>query len=191
MTIINLLQGMSCSDQIVKKVYGERLIRKDNLKCVHHLFSLYEDTKSKEQYFLRTVQLPASLHISEGIADLISKKYQNLLTPTKIIPLERTFQTRSYLLRAPQNIILLTDYLQIKEECSEVIQIELFRKYLLFLMNSYQIINNAFLPLYGIHQIGINDSNELTLCDPSLYFRNEGNETINQPFGLWIQKNLK
>jgi hypothetical protein len=55
MTIINLLQTMSCSDQIVKKVYGDRLVLKDNTSYTHHLFTLYEDKKSKEQYFLRTV----------------------------------------------------------------------------------------------------------------------------------------
>jgi hypothetical protein len=44
------------------------------------------------------------------------------------------------------------------------------------------------LPLYGINQIGISDLNEFTLCDPALYFRNEGTNTENEAFGTWIQK---
>lgn len=55
MTIINLLQAMSCSSQIVRKIYGDRLKLKDGLTCAEHLYTLYEDTHTKEQYFLRTV----------------------------------------------------------------------------------------------------------------------------------------
>lgn len=116
MTIINLL-AMSCSEEIVRKIYGGRLALKDTHQYVHHLYTLYEDRRTREQYFLRTVELPAFLHISDGIADLISKKYQNLLAPTKIIPLDKNFQTVTYLLRSPQNIILLTNFLQVKREC--------------------------------------------------------------------------
>lgn len=186
MTIINLLQRMSCSSHIAKKIYGDRLKLKDGLTCAQHLYTLYEDVHTKEQYFLRTVQLPAFLHISEGIADLVIKKYQNLLAPIKIIPLERNFQTRSYLLRAPQNTILLTNFLEILRDCGEVVQLQFFRRFMLFLLSSYKIIEKNSLPLYAISQIGINDMNQFTLCDPSLYFRNEGVTIKNEPFGLWI-----
>jgi hypothetical protein len=182
---------MSCSDQIVKKIYGERLALGDNHNYAHHLFTLYEDRKTKEQYFLRTVELPAFLHISEGIADLVTKKYQNLLSPTKIIPIEKNFQACSYLLRAPYNIILLTNFLQVKRDCKEDIEIEFFRKFLLFVLNSYQIIDNGFLPLYGIHQMGITDTNEFTLCDPALFFRKGDSDIANEPFGQWAQKLFK
>jgi hypothetical protein len=46
---------MSCSDQIVKKIYGGRLALSDNHEYAHHLFTFYEDVRTKEQYFLRTV----------------------------------------------------------------------------------------------------------------------------------------
>lgn len=92
MTIINLLARMSGLDEVVKKIYGDRLKLRDSQKYVHHLFTLYEDIQTKERYFLRTVKLSAFLHISDGIAELSTKKYQNLLAPTKIIPIDQTFQ---------------------------------------------------------------------------------------------------
>ena len=179
MTIINLLASMSCLDQVVKKIYGERLILRDKQKYAHHLFTLYQDIQTKERYFLRSVELQAFLHISDGIAERNTKKYQNLLTPTKIIPIEQTFQARSYLLRAPYNIILFTNFLEVTRDCTDTVEIELFRKFILFLLNSYQILDKSNLPLFTINQIGITDLYDFTLCDPSLYFRNDENRVNN------------
>jgi hypothetical protein len=42
------------------------------------------------------------------------QKYRGVMSELKILPLSRNFQTYSYLIRAPYNVILLSDLLEIK-----------------------------------------------------------------------------
>jgi hypothetical protein len=55
---------MSTLDEIVKKIYGDRLKKKNSQGYTHHLYTLYQDINTKDNYFLRTVDLPAHYHIS-------------------------------------------------------------------------------------------------------------------------------
>lgn len=137
------------------------------------------------------MELPAHLHISESIVEVATQKYQNLLAPVKIIPIEKNFQANIYLIRASHNLILLTNYLQIIRDCDELISFELIKKFLLFLLNSYQILEKAGLPLVDITQIGLNESLEFTLCDPTLYFRNQDESIMQKPFGEWMKQQLR
>lgn len=137
------------------------------------------------------MELPAHLHISESIVEVATQKYQNLLAPVKIIPIEKNFQANIYLIRASHNLILLTNYLQIIRDCDELISFELIKKFLLFLLNSYQILEKAGLPLVDIAQIGLNESLEFTLCDPTLYFRNQDESIMQKPFGEWMKQQLR
>jgi hypothetical protein len=133
------------------------------------------------------VELPAHLHISEAIVEVAMQKYQSLLAPVKIIPIEKNFQANTYLIRATHNLILLTNYLQIIRDCDELISFELIKKFLLFLLNSYQILEKGGLPLVNISQIGLNESLEFTICDPTLYFRHQDENNIHKPFGGWVK----
>jgi hypothetical protein len=93
----------------------------------------------------------------------------------------------TYLIRAPHNLIILTNYLQILRDCDEYISFDLFKKFLLFLLNSYGILEKGGLPLININQIGVDESLEFTLCDPTLYFRNQDENIVQKPFGLWMK----
>ena len=88
-------------------------------------------------------------------------------------------------------MILLTSYLQIIRECDELISFELIKKFLLFLLNSYQVLEKGGLPLIDIGQIGMNESLEFTLCDPTLYFRNQDETIVPKPFGEWMKQQLR
>lgn len=59
---------MSNLDESVKRIYGDRLKKKNNQGYSHHLYTLYQDINTNDSYFLRNIELPAHYHISEAIA---------------------------------------------------------------------------------------------------------------------------
>ena len=75
---------MSSSNYLVKKLYGNLSVSKDNTAYIHHEFTLYRDPKSKEEYFLKTVEIPSYFHFSEGTCELATQKYRHILLPMKV-----------------------------------------------------------------------------------------------------------
>ena len=97
-------------------------------------------------------------------------QYGALLPRLHIAPLDRNFQTNTYLLRSPYNIIPLSSYLQIKTDCAEPLDIEFFLKFLRFLTRAYKTMETKRLPAFNITQVGITETSDFLLYDPSLYF---------------------
>jgi hypothetical protein len=58
---------MSNLDESVRRIYGDRLKRENCQGYSHHLYTLYQDTNTKDSYFLRNIELPAHYYISEAI----------------------------------------------------------------------------------------------------------------------------
>ncbi len=108
---------MNALEGIVNQIYGDRLAKCSNQGNAHYLFSLFEDVRSKEVYYLRAIELPTFLYISEATTELISVKYGTLVPKFQIIPVDRNFQAYTYLVRSPINIIPLSAFLQIKKDC--------------------------------------------------------------------------
>ena len=111
------------------KNYGKRLVRSKNQGNPHFLFTAYLDLHSQETYYLRTIELPTFLYISEASTQLIAGKYGSLMPKFKIIPIDRQFQVYSYLVRSPLNIMPLSSFLELKRDCGEVLDIEFFLRF--------------------------------------------------------------
>lgn len=133
---------------MVKSIYGPKLIRKDNEGYIHHLYTLYQNKVTKENYFLRNIDLPSYLRTSEAFTELVIARYGNIISKMQIIPIDRNFQSHSYMLRAQSNIILLTVFLQIKKDCKEAIELDFFIRFLEFAINFYKIAEKNNLPLF-------------------------------------------
>ena len=91
--------------------YGKRLVRSKTQGNPHFRFTAYLDLHSQETYYLRTIELPSFLYISEASTQLIADKYGPLMPKFKIIPIDRQFQVYSYLVRSPLNIMPLSAFL--------------------------------------------------------------------------------
>ena len=155
------------------------------------MYALYEHVLTKEKLFLRLIELPAFLHISEEIAELYNKKYGNILTPLQIIPVDRNFQSCLYLVRTPNNNILLSIYLAIIIDCDKSIDLHLFVGIFSVIIKSYELLKDNKLPLYDASQIGLSESLELSLCDPSLYFKSMKIQNDQPEFGVWLAKLIR
>jgi len=177
---------MSTLEDVVQKTYGTQLMQGINQGNPHYLFTLYENPHTHEQYFLRTMDLPTFLYISEATTEVISGKYHTLLPKFQIIPIDRTFQAYTYLIRSPINIIPLSAFLQIKKDCREVLDIDFFLRFLEFAKNSFKIVESNSLPQFSIGRIGLTEAGEFVLCDPSFYFSGHNVSTIEKNFGPWI-----
>jgi hypothetical protein len=146
---------MSDLDAIVVKMYGKRLVRDKVQGNPNFLFTTYEDTITKENYYLRIIELPNFLYISEATAEVVAGKYGTLVPGFKITPLDRQFQVYTYLVRSPFNIMPLASFLQVKRDCGEVLNIDFFLRFLEFAKNSFKIVESQKLPLFSLGQIGV------------------------------------
>jgi hypothetical protein len=161
---------MSGLDQLVRRVYGERLRSKGPQGSAHHLYAHYVD-QAGVSYYLRSVELSAHLIISEAISERVARQYAGLLTPLQILPIERNFQTATYLLKAPHKVILLSPFLQVKRDYKEALEPDFLAHFITFLLRAHTLLLAHRLPLFSMAQIGITESGDFTLCDPSLYFK--------------------
>lgn len=133
---------MNDLETIVKRMYGQRMVKSQTQGNSHFLFSLYQDTQTKETYFLKTIELPTFLFISEAASEVIAGKYGSLVPKFKITPVDRHFQVYSYLVRSPFNIMPLAAFLQVKRDCGEVLDIDFFLRFLEFAKNSFKIVES-------------------------------------------------
>ena len=169
---------MNALEAVVHKFYGERLVQRVTQGNAHYLFTVFEDFKTKETYFMKVVELPTFLYISEPTTELIRQKYGPLVPAFQITPIDRNFQAYTYLVRSPINIIPLGAFIQIKKDCGEPLDIDFFLRFLEFAKNSFKILEKHALPLLSLNQIGITEGGEFLLGDPACYFSGHEKMTL-------------
>lgn len=121
---------MNSLEAVVDRIYGQRLVKSSTQGNAHYLFSRFEDKNTQEAYYLKVIELPTFLYISEATTELIARKYGSLVPSFQITPIDRNFQAYTYLVRSPLNILPLAAFIQIKKDCGEDLDIDFFFRFL-------------------------------------------------------------